>query len=257
MPNHGSQVRMYLCRIMSCCGMPTVLISLGSAAHCKTGWHDLTSFRSEEYTRFVFFLKKSCLYLFCKYAILSVPESYVLRNINMTQFKTKVPEWRCFVVWQGPRKSVWGLKMLSKWFILPRDLVASNLTTDGATAWRHTDFPPSAAVLFFRVYHQIRTHELLWLSLNKLSALLGQNQTNNVNLPQGNKKYTKAGSDYTMFMSLVGLRYSLTRPRLLPVHCNSHPLWRLCVTQLASLQGKQEDQQQVQFLPAYRLHKRQ
>ncbi len=27
-----------------------------------------------------------------------------LRNINMTQFKTKVPEWRCFVVCEGQGK---------------------------------------------------------------------------------------------------------------------------------------------------------
>ncbi len=48
----------------------------------------LTSFRSEEYTRNVFFLKMSCLYLFCNCAILSVPESYVqcmvpgIQNLN-------------------------------------------------------------------------------------------------------------------------------------------------------------------------------
>ncbi len=54
-------------------------------AHCKTTWHDLTSFQSEEYTRNVFFLKKSCLYLFCNYAILSVPESYVQGMVQAIQ----------------------------------------------------------------------------------------------------------------------------------------------------------------------------
>ncbi len=65
--------------------------------HCKTGWHDLTSFRSEEYTWNVFFLKTSCLYLFRKKKQ-QLPRP-PLRNINMTWFKTNVPEWRCFVVW--------------------------------------------------------------------------------------------------------------------------------------------------------------
>ncbi len=67
-------------------------------------------FRSEECPWNVFFLKKvmfilnlqnfmpSCLCRRGKKKPLPRPP---LRNINMTQFKTKVPEWRCFVVWSS------------------------------------------------------------------------------------------------------------------------------------------------------------
>ncbi len=66
--------------------------------HCKTGWHDLTSFRSEEYTRNVFFLKKSCLYLCCNSAILSVPESYVQGMVQGLQNWNNSLSYKAFAV---------------------------------------------------------------------------------------------------------------------------------------------------------------
>ena len=41
-----------------------------------------------------------------------------LRNINMTQFKTKIPEWRCFVVWCG-NKAPPNTSWLSPWWPWP------------------------------------------------------------------------------------------------------------------------------------------